>query len=828
MSTKEQLKKELDEIIEKRNSKAKSYEEKEIQLTKYDVSELENMMELIGAIPIETRELVFSKDTLEMFEKIKKAVDQFKASCDDGIKKIHRLRERCNRKTINIAVIGAIGAGKSKFLQTLSGLNDSCIPSFYGESCTGVTSIIENVEGMDTQAIFTFKSEEEMIADINNEIKKLYRTIDSGESPTLIKRLDKEELRRIFDDLRSKLKRMDLDGNSRPKKEKSLAECREVYVDNWSEWFPYVGISDKQIVLTDKYLKPYEEHREKKKYVLRQPELIEQYVAKHGSSTDNRYYRYAAIKEAVIQTGFEGIDARIRLIDTVGIGDPSADTKMRLEDAIQNKSDAVIFILRGDDRTGDPTIENDEKLLKELQEIYDKNKNMKYWLAFLINQKVTESGGKEDHRGWLMRHLNTLKSYNGKLLGEEEGIKLQRVVDVKDLDEVTTLLYDFLQQIKGRLPKLDEDLAYEAEEKIREIHAKKEELDQLVQVIKIVRYDVNMRNPVSIFVNEGIRKLRQELKNLKIEVKFESLIKERLELVRNIKDEKDGLGVFKSLDSIIESCAENSKEESIISLMAFEQLSQEVRRIGAMPAKFQGQTEREYKQKVADIFNTCMGIEAEALSDDLNIYHEHYFKKLADILFGNYTEPFAKDLTERFYSLDRFKLDDSSGIVKALFNHGAAVYLNSDTRYEEGDSSMREKETYEDESMSKPFYLINRNSSVKEKPSEDKFKEEAEFKKKLKAKLKAGLEGFIHEIEKVFDENGKEKYRVEPSAQISDETDNFMIGLEKMYSGVWVNVFGDLCDKGVILQEEKKKIDEMQDTLEKIREHIDHYLLLLE
>ncbi len=57
------------------------------------------------------------------------------------------IEERFSRKTINIAVIGGARQGKSKLLQTISGLSNEVIPAFDTSDCTGATSMIKNVKG---------------------------------------------------------------------------------------------------------------------------------------------------------------------------------------------------------------------------------------------------------------------------------------------------------------------------------------------------------------------------------------------------------------------------------------------------------------------------------------------------------------------------------------------------------------------------------------------------------------------------------------------------------------------------------------------------------
>ena len=62
------------------------------------------------------------------------------AECD-------RLEKRFNRETINISVVGRAGQGKSRLLQSISGVENDIIPADTGGDCTGAKSTIANAKG---------------------------------------------------------------------------------------------------------------------------------------------------------------------------------------------------------------------------------------------------------------------------------------------------------------------------------------------------------------------------------------------------------------------------------------------------------------------------------------------------------------------------------------------------------------------------------------------------------------------------------------------------------------------------------------------------------
>ncbi len=80
---------------------------------------------------------------------------------------------RFSRNTINIAVVGTARQGKSKFLQTVSGLDDRCIPAFPGDHCTGAASIIENSDNENVEVELTFKTNQKLLEEAQSYLDQM-------------------------------------------------------------------------------------------------------------------------------------------------------------------------------------------------------------------------------------------------------------------------------------------------------------------------------------------------------------------------------------------------------------------------------------------------------------------------------------------------------------------------------------------------------------------------------------------------------------------------------------------------------------------------------
>ena len=71
-----------------------------------------------------------------------------------------KMSKRFARDRINIAVVGEARQGKSRLLQSISGLTRVEIPDGNGQHCTGVKSIIKNTKDTLKEAEVHFFSEE--------------------------------------------------------------------------------------------------------------------------------------------------------------------------------------------------------------------------------------------------------------------------------------------------------------------------------------------------------------------------------------------------------------------------------------------------------------------------------------------------------------------------------------------------------------------------------------------------------------------------------------------------------------------------------------------
>ena len=112
------------------------------------------------------REIFSEKDMANEFGNITKISEDFDKITFETTKRrdeLKHLERRLNRNTLNIAVIGRARQGKSRLLQTITGLSTTEIPDGDGQFCIGVRSDIINEDTDVTYAIVNFLSESKFL-----------------------------------------------------------------------------------------------------------------------------------------------------------------------------------------------------------------------------------------------------------------------------------------------------------------------------------------------------------------------------------------------------------------------------------------------------------------------------------------------------------------------------------------------------------------------------------------------------------------------------------------------------------------------------------------
>lgn len=391
----------VDEIIKKRNEKVDVLVEREAHISEV-IALLDDLQEQKDRMLDNKNKLRLNTNVLECIENLD--IQPCQEMWKNLQKEFGKVRRRFSRETINIAVIGEARQGKSKLLQTISGLDDKVIPAFVTSDCTGTTSMIKNVEGEKLRADITFRTELEMISSVQAYLDEILgKNVKRIGSFQEIGRLDLDAIKQA--------------AGRRPVS--VLLEHLKKYVEHFDEWSGYVK-SGEPVSITD-------------------AEEIKTFVAQHngkGEKDQKRedYYKYLAVKKAEISCEFNYADAgKIVLQDTIGLGDTSLGIEEAMLKAVRDDSDAAIIIKRPEQGTG-KFDDKDYQLYNKLYDQFD-GKNMGKWLFWLINETKGKPYGDNHDRCESVKQK--IQSSGWELAGFD-------IVDASDIENVNN---DFLPMV---------------------------------------------------------------------------------------------------------------------------------------------------------------------------------------------------------------------------------------------------------------------------------------------------------------------------------------------------------------------------------------------
>jgi len=221
---------------------------------------------------------------------------------------LDKLKIRFSRPTLNIGVIGRARQGKSRLLQSLTGLTKDEIPDGSGQHCTGVRSTIQHHSDLETYGEVWFYTEHTFLDEI---IAPYYEYLKLGIKPISIEDFASKPLPVLTSEV-------------------NRAENQAKY----------------------EYLRRYHENLGKYRHLLQTPsprrinlKEIREYVAQDNSIGERVYFNYLAVREVKIFCKFPQADVgKIALVDLPGLGDTGIGDDKRMVKTIGEDVDAVLFV----------------------------------------------------------------------------------------------------------------------------------------------------------------------------------------------------------------------------------------------------------------------------------------------------------------------------------------------------------------------------------------------------------------------------------------------------------------------------------------------------
>ena len=387
----------ISQIIEKRNAKAPALEKK--------LAHLQDILSQVQKINSVRDRVLSNSEKLNTPPDVKASIQSintmdFEHNMQALIDFYSNTIERFKRPEISIAVVGAARQGKSQLLQSISNLDNSVIPAFASNDCTGASSVIKNVPGTALKADISFRDEIEMVNAVQEYLNAIFGKdtvrLDSFDG---IGRLSVSELE-------MKIPKGSVDTTK--------FDHLKKYIEHFDEWKDLVHRG--HIVVTD-------------------PAEIQKYVAQHNgekelSDTRRNYCYYLAVKEAVISCEFNNPDTgRIVLRDTIGLGDTSLGIRNKMLETISRHSDAAIIVRRPEAVVG--KFDELDATLYELLHNNFKERNMSKWLFWLINNSIQGSiyGDNSDR----------CQAFKKTLDDQKWDIAQSSIVDAADKDAVNNV-----------------------------------------------------------------------------------------------------------------------------------------------------------------------------------------------------------------------------------------------------------------------------------------------------------------------------------------------------------------------------------------------------
>ena len=228
--------------------------------------------------------------------------------------------DRLSRPTLNIAVVGMAGQGKSLLLQKITGLTATEIPDSKGSSCTGVRSEVRNDPEVDSaRADVFFWDEDEFI----REVVAPY--------------FEDEEFQNAYPDLPTPRRLVEFENMHLPELDhEEKIGVRSALDHLWRLKRNLGGYRD--------YLGKKTEHIGREK--------IRGYVAQYDDQKEP-IFAYAAVKNVEITCRFPNEEdvGKLKLIDLPGLGETRKGYERRIVDTLKDEVDLVFVIDKPEVRT---------------------------------------------------------------------------------------------------------------------------------------------------------------------------------------------------------------------------------------------------------------------------------------------------------------------------------------------------------------------------------------------------------------------------------------------------------------------------------------------
>lgn len=341
-------------------------------------------------------------------------------SIDTELAALNNLKSRFSRNTLNIGVVGRARQGKSRLLQSLTGLSTAEIPDGDDQHCTGVRSNVHhNLEVGETYAEVWFHTERSFLDEV---IAPYYEQLRLGSRPRSIQDFAEIIL---------------------PELPKELAEKRQAAAKYDHLCRYHQNLSKYRDALSEPSPRRVPRHE------------IREYVAQDTLDRKRIYFNYLAVREVKIICSFPNVDiGQIALVDMPGLGDTGIGDEERIIKTLGQDIDLVLFV-RMPKSTGD-------FWAKEDVELYDTANSalidlpIKEWSFMVLNQ----INGGADNR----RNCESLAAAISEKHIDVQDVIIANCADAKEAQ--TEILDRVLNYLGQRVEVLDRQYASACQDRL--------------------------------------------------------------------------------------------------------------------------------------------------------------------------------------------------------------------------------------------------------------------------------------------------------------------------------------------------------------------------
>ncbi len=313
---------------------------------------------------------------------------------------------RFTRKTLNIGIVGRARQGKSRLLQSLTGLSSQAIPDSDRQHCTGVRSTIYHSDFDNAGAEITFHTEESLIKEV---IAPYYEVLPLGTVPA------------------------------------NFQQFLHTPLPHPSGMSAEAGAKLEHLKKYQQYADKYRHHLLHNGMLKITHEQILEYVAQHHpDNPEETYYNYLAVQNVNIYCNYPNDRVKqIAFIDMPGLGDTGVGDAPRLIHALGKEVDLVLFVKMPKamgDHWSDVDVALYDTAHQALQEIA-----MEKWSFLILNSLADGSNAKNCFdlaSTYQTHHINVVQALIANCSDTEDSVNkvLLPVLDymgqhIADLDQ---------------------------------------------------------------------------------------------------------------------------------------------------------------------------------------------------------------------------------------------------------------------------------------------------------------------------------------------------------------------------------------------------------